>query len=233
MHTIIPVLVGIRGHINLFLFIIWVAQVAVNRHVVLQAVGTQHGGAFQVFADNLFADFRCGILRGISFALEHLVVEKLRLFSVLVPPQSEGRHVVGGNGAYREVRVLLQVVKSHAEFLGHALYFQRQYLQPFQHALHRARHHSEVFRAWQHGIHDFVAARHHDFLHFLERLLRPKLVVAPVEKILIEAVERLSAMVVKRLERTRFMPHNARVIAPSVRILDKEHLCRNLHQGFL
>lgn len=57
---------------------------------------------------------------------QHLIVVALGLLIVFFPPAPQGRHIVGGEGADRTVRIFVQPSEFFCRILGHPLNFETQ-----------------------------------------------------------------------------------------------------------
>ena len=135
-----------------------------------------------MLADNAAAEPRLAEIW--RFAAEVQMIEPGGDLPVLLPPCPDRVHVMGGGGADAEVRVVLRVAELHARALRHSLDFKRENLQLRHHGGHAVRDHPEVLAAGKHigGMKQGRELAHGG--------LAPEIVVATVEEVVVQAVER-------------------------------------------
>ena len=132
-------------------------------------------------------------MRSWSFTIEHRIVILLGTGDVLVPPHTQGRHIMTGDGADRAVWVTAQMTKLNRWILWHALELQAQNLQLVHHPWHTIRYHTQVFGTNQH------TGSLNQLRQLLHRLAIPELVVSAIEVVVIKTIECCLVNIIERL----------------------------------
>lgn len=147
VHAIAPVVMRVGGDVDAFLFGRGVTQGVGEGEPVLQGEYAKERGAGKVAGNDMFAYLRCGFFRRGAPAVEDVSEIALGEVGVLLPPEAEGRHVVGAGGADAESGVRGYVAEGLPRGFGHALYLKGEYLQLLHDGRYALGHHTEVFAA--------------------------------------------------------------------------------------
>ena len=133
--------------------------------------------------DNAVAHPWLGEIGGFAMLMQYFVEELLRAGMVVFPPSAYSGHVVGGCGAHTVVRIRPRVPECCRRVFRHALDFQGENFQLVHDRRNACWNHAEVFGAYKHvgGI-DQRGQFPHGFAV-------PEVVVAAVEKVVVQSVE--------------------------------------------
>ena len=161
-----------------------------------------------------------------STMVQHVSEVELCTFGLLLPPLSQGGHIVCEDSGNAAIGVGLQVGKELSVGFGHRLNLQCEDAQPFQHGLHTLWYHAQILGANEHvsGLHQY---RKHLHGMFLPQMIVPLMVV-----VLVDAAECLLLFIGKRTEGRFSESFNARMImAHFLFVGDEEHLAGEPHES--
>ena len=110
---------GISGDVDTLGILVGQTQTLVNGEPVLQRQQTKHGGRREMTAYDVLGKPSWQRVRGCTTTIEHGVVVGLRAFLILVPPLTQRRHVMRGNGTYRTIRIATEMTETNLVILRH------------------------------------------------------------------------------------------------------------------
>ena len=151
--------------------------------------------------------------------IEHRIVVFLRALPVLVPPDTQRGHIVGGNRTDGAVGILREMAELHLRVFRHRLEFEREDAQFVHHPRHTVGHHTQVLGTYEHtgGLGEFG--------QFLHGLAVPELVVATVIVVVVEFVEDELITVVETLVDEVELNGNARMeLVRILAVAQEEHV---------
>ena len=223
MHTVTPVVTGIGWDVDALAILIGQAQLLVDAHPVLEGDETEHRGRCQVTAHDILGQ-PAGQRTGCRTATtQRRVVVGLRTLFVLVPPLTQGWHVVGRDGIHAAIGVMRQLAKTCRRILGHGLDLQRENAQFVHHPGHAVGHHTQVFCTNEHtgGLRQLG--------QFLHRLRVPELVVAMIEVVIVETVEAVLLTIVQLVVAFLVLYGDTRMPAVIALVVYKEQVVPERH----
>ena len=99
VHAIAPVVLWIGWDVDTLGIGIRQAEVFIDGKPVLNAQYAEHGWRGEMAGDDVSCQPAWERMRSRSFTIEHRVVILLGAGDVLVPPHTQGRHIMAGDGA--------------------------------------------------------------------------------------------------------------------------------------
>ena len=102
-------------------------------------------------SDDFLSQVGRQLFRRPTLLLQHSDVIALSTLWLLLPPETQGRHIVSCNGTYRTDGICLQMSVLKPLLLGHLLDFECQYAQLIENGFHTVGQHTQVFRTEQHA----------------------------------------------------------------------------------
>ena len=167
-------MLGVGGNVYTLGIGIGQTELLIDGQPVLKGNHAYHRRAGEMTRNNITCQPSGQWMRSSITAVEHGVVILLCAPRVFIPPLTECRHIVRGDGTYAAIGVARQMTEFHLRVFGHRLQFEAEDFQSVHHPWHAVGHHSKVFGTYQHscGIYKFG--------QFAHGFPIPELVVAPV-----------------------------------------------------
>ena len=100
--------------------------------------------------DDLLGQMGRQVLRGTPLFLKHRDIVALGTFRTLLPPEAQGRHIVGGDRGHAAIGITIEMGELEPALLGHRLDLEGQDAEGVKDRLHTLGQHTEVFGAAEH-----------------------------------------------------------------------------------
>ena len=127
------------------------AQFGVHRQPVLQREDAEHRRTVEMTGDDFLGQMSREMLGSTTLFLKHRDIVALGAFRTLLPPETQRRHIVGGDGGDAAIDVTLEMGELETALLRHRLDLEREDTEGIEYRLHTFGEHAEVFCTTEHA----------------------------------------------------------------------------------